>query len=153
MIKMDIQVTGNRGGHCNVEYDSTETLRILASEILDGMDLIISEKVLSKKGLSEVENLRRAHEVRNQLLEIMKTMPFNYPECYMDKELLIMEDEVELKEGADIFFIVLDGKELVVEKGKYVPGFTEEQEGELGKGFFLSEADAYLELAERTHKI
>lgn len=85
MLNIDVN-----SSHTFVKYkiDNDEQF---ASELADAIDLIISERIKSKKELSEKHNMERALRYRNDILQKAADKKFNYPECYTDKELIIYE--------------------------------------------------------------
>ena len=85
MLNIDVD-----SSHTFVKYkiDSDEQF---ARELADSIDLIISEIIKSKKEFSGNQNIERAVQYRNDILQKAADKKFSYPECYTDKELIIYE--------------------------------------------------------------
>lgn len=91
MLNIDVN-----SSHTFVKYkiDNDEQF---ASELADAIDLIISERIKSKKELSEKQNVERALQYRNNILHKIENKKFSCPECYTDKELILYEKKSDLK--------------------------------------------------------
>ncbi|MFR7569377.1 MAG: hypothetical protein ACLUWE_03695 [Lachnospira sp.] len=89
MLNIDVN-----SSHTFVKYkiDNDEQF---ARELADSIDLIISEIIKSKKELSGKQNIERAVQYRNDILQKTADKKFSYPECYTDKELIIYEKKLE----------------------------------------------------------
>lgn len=75
-----------------LKFDNDEQF---ACELADSIDLIISEIIKSKKELSGKQNIERAVQYRNDILQKTADKKFSYPECYTDKKLIIYEKKLE----------------------------------------------------------
>jgi len=87
MIKMDINLSDGEKHIC-VEHE-IDNMDAFAEELIQAIDLIVSEKVLSMKELTPDENVALALLYRRNLLEKMICMNFSCPECYEESDLIM----------------------------------------------------------------
>lgn len=86
MLKIDVNLSNHIFVEHNIESDEQ-----FASELVNALDLIVSDRVKSKRDLSIEENIKKALQYRNHILQMMKETSFCCPECYEDAGLIQYE--------------------------------------------------------------
>lgn len=80
MINIDVKIPGHVYVNHNIENDEQFVL-----ELANAIDLIVSERIKSRKDLSIEQNIKRAVQYRNQIFQKIENKEFCCPECYIEE--------------------------------------------------------------------
>lgn len=86
MINIDVKLPGHINVKHNIENDEQFVL-----ELVNAIDLIVSDRIKSRKDLSIEQNIKRAVQYRNQILQMIQDKEFCCPECYIEDDLILYE--------------------------------------------------------------
>lgn len=86
MINIDVDLSKHVIVKHNIENDEQFVL-----ELANAIDLIVSERINSRKDLSAEQNIKRAVQYRNQILHNIANQEFCCPECYIEDDLILYE--------------------------------------------------------------
>lgn len=86
MINIDVKLPEHINVKHNIENDEQFIL-----ELANAIDLIVSDRIKSQKKLSIEQNIKRAVQYRNQILQRIEDKEFCCPECYIEEDLIQYE--------------------------------------------------------------
>lgn len=86
MVNIDVELPKHINVKHNIENDEQFVL-----ELSNAIDLIVSDRIKSRKDLSAEQNIKRAVQYRNQILQNIANQEFCCPECYIEDDLIQYE--------------------------------------------------------------